>query len=142
MKTMKLFAIVMAVLLCFTACANKQEENPQSAPVGTSSPEDVPDEPPVSPESTLPQPITDQEPTKEGETYQARGRYIGMGDSNLIYFIEMNAADGRKDQSYQISPEIDLDAMGITEGCLVDLTYTVDEHGIKQVQTISVIIGE
>ena len=32
----------------------------------------------------------------------------------------------------------DLDAMGITEGSMIELEYTVDENGIKKVKTISI----
>lgn len=134
MKTLKLLALVMAVLLCLSACGVQP---------ATVTP-DTPDEPPIEvianpdPDSGIPPAITEKEPTKDGETYQATGMYIGMADNNLIVIIEANPEDGKPEKSYQISPEIDLDALGITDGSLVDLTYTVDENGVKRVQSISV----
>ena len=88
--------------------------------------------------SGIPPATTDKEPTKDGQTYQAKGMYIGMADNNLLVIIEANPEDGKPEKSYHISPEIDLDAMGITDGSMVNLTYTVDENGVKRVQTISV----
>lgn len=132
MKTLKLLALVMAVLLCLSACGLK----PTVTPSTPEPPTEVIASP--DPESGIPPAITEKEPTKDGETYQATGMYIGMADNNLLVIIEANPEDGKPEKSYQISPEIDLDAMGITDGCMVDLTYTVDENGIKRVQTISV----
>ena len=133
MKIWKLTALLLAVLLCLTACGPK-----------TPATEDTPEEPPIEviaspdPESGIPPAITEKEPTKEGEIYKATGMYIGMADNNLLVIIEANPEDGKPAKSYQISPEIDLDAMGITDGSMVELTYTVDENGIKRVQSISV----
>lgn len=121
----------MAVLLCFTACGPTKTPNTpdEPDPVIIATPE---------PDSGIPPAITDKEPTKDGETYQATGMYIGMADNNLIVIIEANPEDGKPEKSYHISPEIDLDAMGITDGSMVDITYTVDENGVKRVQSISV----
>ncbi len=134
MKTLKMLALVMVALLCLTACTTT------NSPATPDTPEELPIEIIASPEpdSGIPPAITDKEPTKDGETYRATGMYIGMADNNLIVIIEANPEDGKPEKSYQISPEIDLDALGITDGCLVDLTYTVDENGVKRVQTISV----
>ena len=135
MKNWKILALFMAVLLCLTACGKTQTPAPES---------ETPEEPIVEiiaspePNSGIPPAITDKEPTKDGQTYQASGMYIGMADNNLIVIIEANPEDGKPEKSYQISPEIDLDAMGITDGSMVDLTYTVDENGVKRVQSISV----
>ena len=132
MKTLKMLTLMMAVLLCLTACGAPAPAT--NVPVTT--PYEVVATP--EPDSGIPPAITDKEPTKEGETYKASGMYIGMADNNLIVIIEANPEDGKPEKSYQISPEIDLDALGITDGSLVDLTYTVDENGVKRVQSISV----
>ncbi len=136
MKTLKLTALLLAVLLCLTACGTKQPAT------GTPETPKTPDAAEViaspDPESGIPPAITEKEPTKDGETYQATGMYIGMADNNLLVIIEANPEDGKPEKSYQISPEIDLEAMGITDGSMVDLTYTVDANGVKRVQSISV----
>lgn len=131
MKTLRIFALLMAVLLCLSACATtKTPETPdEPEPIVVATPK---------PDSGIPPATTEKAPTKEGETYKATGMYIGMADNNLLVIIEANPEDGKPEKSYHISPEIDLDAMGITDGCMVDLTYTVDENGVKRVQTISV----
>ena len=135
MKKMRFLALLLTVLLCLSACGAQQ-----SATVET----DTPEEPIVEviaspdPDSGIPPAITDKAPTQDGETYQASGMYIGMADNNLIVIIEANPEDGKPEKSYQISPEIDLEAMGITDGSKVQLTYTVDENGVKRVQSISV----
>ncbi len=135
MKNWKILALFLAVLMCLTACGAPQ--TPSKTP-------DAPDEPIIEivaspePDSGIPPAITEKEPTKEGETYQATGMYIGMADNNLLVIIEANPEDGKPEKSYQISPEIDLEAMGITDGSMVDLTYTVDINGVKRVQSISV----
>ncbi len=133
MKTLKLSALLLAVLLCLTACGPKA---PATVNPDTPDPVEVIASP--APESGIPPAITEKEPTRDGETYQATGMYIGMADNNLLVIIEANPEDGKPEKSYQISPEIDLDAMGVTEGCMVDLTYTVDENGVKRIQSISV----
>ena len=133
MKTLKLSALLLAVLLCLTACGPK---TPATVNPVTPDPVEVIASP--DPESGIPPAITEKEPTRDGETYQATGMYIGMADNNLLVIIEANPEDGKPEKSYQISPEIDLDAMGVTEGCMVDLTYTVDENGVKRIQSISV----
>lgn len=141
MKIWKLLAVVMAVLLCLTACGVKPQEQDSNAPVATKNPDtpDTPDEPPIDGSgSGIPDPVTDKTPTAEGETYQANGMYIGMADNNVIVIIEANPEDGRPEKSYQISPEIDLDALGITDGSMITLDYTVDANGVKRVKTISV----
>ena len=133
MKLLKLVALLLAALLCFTACQPAK------------TPSDTPDEPPIAPNplvtpdpaSNIPPATTEKKPTKEGETYTAVGMYLGMADNNLLVIIEANPEDGKPEKSYHISPEFDLDAMGITEGDMIELTYTVDENGIKKVKTIS-----
>ncbi len=136
MKNWKILALFMAVLICLTACGTQNTPAPKNP--------DTPDEPIIEivaspePDSGIPPAVTDKEPTKDGETYQATGMYIGMADNNLLVIIEANPEDGKPEKSYQISPEIDLEAMGITDGSMVNITYTVDANGIKRVQSISV----
>lgn len=134
MKQFKWIALSLAVALCLTACGptNHPGETPDPAPV----PEIIasPD-----PQSGIPDATTSKEPTQDGETYQANGMYLGMADNNLLVIIEANPEDGKPEKSYQISPEIDLAAMGIEEGNMVNIEYTVDENGIKRVKTISAI---
>ena len=130
MKLFKLFALLLAMMLCFTACQTTTES---------------PDEPPIAekplptpnPKSNIPPATTEKEPTKNGETYTAVGMYLGMADNNLMVIIEANPEDGKPEKSYHISPEFDLAAMGIQEGSMIELTYTVDENGIKRVKTVS-----
>ncbi len=135
MKNWKILALLMAALLCLSACGVSKA--PSVTP-------DVPEELPIEviaspdPDSGIPPAITDKEPTKDGETYQASGMYIGMADNNLLVIIEANPEDGKPEKSYQISPEIDLEAMGIVDGSMVNLTYTVDANGVKRIQSISV----
>lgn len=132
MKLFKLFALLLLVLLCLTAC---QTEKPTvvtpDEPVSDYNPAVTPD-----PASNIPPATTEKEPTKEGETYSATGMYLGMADNNLLVMIEANPEDGKPEKSYHISSEFDLEAMGITEGSVIALTYTVDENGIKRVKTI------
>lgn len=143
MKQLKLVALFLAAMLCLSACGgNKQpgENTPESTPAvektDSQSPDDVDvADKPLDP--SIPTAVTEKAPTKEGETYQAVGMYLGMADNNLMVIIEANPEDGKPEKSYKISPEIDLNEMGITEGSMVDITYTVDENGIKQVQSVS-----
>ena len=139
MKKFSILALVLAVLLCFTACANQQAGTSDSASEKEPLPTNLPEEVVTRPKNEIPEPITDQEPTEEGETYRATGGYIGMADNNIIavYGIE-SEGDSPKEQYYQLSPEIDLDAMGIIEGSVINLEYTVDANGVKRVQSVAV----
>ncbi len=132
MKQFKWIALCLAVALCLTACGEPKNpaKTPDPAPEIAATP---------NPQSNIPDASTNKEPTQDGETYQATGMYLGMADNNLLVIIEANPEDGKPEKSYQISPEIDLTAMGIEEGSMVDIEYTVDENGIKQVKTISAI---
>lgn len=133
MKLFKLFALLLAMVLCLSACGPAK------------NPTNIPEEPPIEPDpmvtpnpaSNIPPATTEKEPTKDGETYTAVGMYLGMADNNLMVIIEANPEDGKPEKSYHISPEIDLAAMGIQEGSMVELTYTVDNNGIKKVKTVS-----
>ncbi len=133
MKLFNLLALLLAMVLCFSACQI------------TKTPTNTPEEPSVepnplvtpNPESNIPPATTDKEPTKEGETYTAVGMYLGMADNNLMVIIEANPEDGKPEKSYHISPDFDLAAMGIQEGSMIELTYTVDENGIKKVKSVS-----
>lgn len=129
MKHLSWIALCLATLICLTACGKVVVESP--AP----SPNEVVASP--APESNIPDASTQQAPTAEGESYEAVGMYIGMADNNLLVMIEANPEDGKPEKSYQISPEIDLDAMGITDGDTIQITYTVDENGIKRIKTIA-----
>ncbi len=130
MKQFKWIALCLAVVLCLTACG--EPKNPAETPDPTPEIAATP-----NPQSNIPDASTDEDPTQDGETYQATGMYLGMADNNLLVIIEANPEDGKPEKSYQISPEIDLTAMGIEEGSMVDIEYTVDENGIKRVKTIS-----
>lgn len=133
MKLFKLAALFLAVLVCITACqTTKPPVVTPEDPASDYNPLVTPD-----PASNIPPATTEQEPTKEGETYSAVGMYLGMADNNLLVIIEANPEDGKPEKSYHISSEFDLEAMGITEGSVVELTYTVDENGIKKVKTIA-----
>lgn len=129
MKHFKWIALLLVAVFCLSACGE------------TKTPSVTPDEPEIiaspKPESNIPPAITEKEPTQEGETYKTTGMYLGMADNNLLVIIEANPEDGKPEKSYQISPEIDLTAMGIQEGDMVDISYTVDENGVKRVKTIS-----
>lgn len=151
MKSWKILAVVMAVLLCFTACgAPKEASVPEAtpAPTATPFPTDQPEPPLVDeitiprPESGIPDASTIQEPSKDGEFYQTRIAYIGMADSNLMVGFESSAEGGLVEQSYQISSNIDLDALGIQDGDVIDLTYIVDANGIKRIQSVSKVLAE
>lgn len=141
MKHMRILALLLLVVLCFSACGTTTE-TPNSTP-DTGVETGLADEPKDTPEhpdkgNGIPTPETKKEPTKEGETYKTAGMYIGMADNNLMVIIEANPEDGKPEKSYQISSEIDLEAMGITDGSMIDLEYTVDENGIKRVQSVSI----
>ncbi len=156
MKLLKIIAVLLAIAL-LSACGTKTPGNtPDPVPAigaensssGTPDEPDIPtnaEKPEVSDskeegktEGNIPSAETEKAPTKAGESYQASGMYIGMADNNLMVIIEANPEDGKPEKSYKISSEIDLDAMGITEGSLIDLEYIVDENGFKQVTTVSV----
>ena len=143
MKHLKILAVLLAVA-CLTACGTTDNNNsdPASTPVAGMEVElgDKPADTPELPKegSGIPAANTTQAPSKEGETYKTTGMYIGMADNNLMVIIEANPEDGKPEKSYQISSDIDLEAMGITEGSLIDLEYTVDENGIKRIKSVSV----
>ncbi|MBO5408839.1 MAG: hypothetical protein J6A61_05550 [Clostridia bacterium] len=143
MKHLKILAVLLAVA-CLTACGTTNNNNSDPVPTPASGMEaGLENEPADTPEppkegSGIPSANTTQEPSKEGETYKTTGMYIGMADNNLMVIIEANPEDGKPEKSYQISSDIDLEAMGITEGSLIDLEYTVDENGIKRIQSVSV----
>ena len=51
--------------------------------------------------------------------------------------------DGDNMDFYPYSPQsMHSGAMGISEGTLVDLSYAVDENGIKIVKSVSIVVGE
>lgn len=131
MKQLKWIALVLAILVCFTACGEttKDPNEPDYEPEIIASPD---------PESGIPDASTSEEPTQNGETYRTSGMFLGMADNNLLVIIEANPSDGKPEKSFQISPDIDLDQMGIEPESMVDITYTVDINGIKRVQTIAV----
>lgn len=138
MKHFKLLALLLAVA-CLGGCG---ETTPKDTPDPVPTAEvqvDPSTKTPDAPvrEAKIPDATTEEKPTEEGETYKTAGMYLGKADNNLLVIIEANPQDGKPEKSYQISPEIDLEAMGIIEGNVVDITYTVDENGIKRVQTIS-----
>ena len=131
MKHFKLIAIFLAALLCLSACGtpkNTPEEPPIVEPEVIASPD---------PESGIPDASTNQAPTTDGKTYETSGIYLGMADNNLLVIIEANPEDGKPEKSYQISPTIDLNALGITEGDPVQISYIVDADGIKRIHSIS-----
>ena len=134
MKLFKFIRLLLVAMLCLTACqTTKTPSTTPEPPVVEPNPNVTPD-----PASNIPPATTDKEPTKADETYTAAGMYLGMADNNLLVIIEANPEDGKPEKSYHISPDIDLDAMGITEGSMIELEYTVDENGIKKVKTISI----
>ena len=164
MKNLKILALLLAALLCLSACGSTQAEKDKASKTAAANntktevaadaaaedtaSDDGSQEPVVNaeatprPDSNIPDATTTEAPTPEGESYQTTGMYLGMADSNLMVIIEANPEDGQQEKSYQISPEIDLEAMGISEGTLVDLSYTVDENGIKIVKSVSIVVGE
>ena len=153
MKLLKIVAVLLAIAL-LSACGTKTPgttPDPVPAIGAETGSSDTPDEPDIpvnaekpgvseegTKETSIPSAETEKAPTKEGESYKASGMYIGMADNNLMVIIEANPEDGKPEKSYKISPEIDLDAMGITEGSLIELEYNVDVNGFKQVKTVSV----
>ena len=113
MKLFKFITLLLVAMLCLTACqTTKTPSTTPEPPVVEPNPNVTPD-----PASNIPPATTDKEPPQADETYTAAGK---------------------PEKSYHISPDIDLDAMGITEGSMIELEYTVDENGIKKVKTISI----
>lgn len=133
MKQTKLIACALVLLLLLGGCGTqKPDQNDPASP-----PEETEVVVTPNPSNSIPDATTQKAPTKDGETYQAAGMYLGMADNNLLVIIEANPEDGKPEKSYQISPDIDLASLGIEEGNLVDITYTVDNNGVKRVKTIS-----
>lgn len=139
MKLLKRIAVLLSVLLVLSACGGKKQPTQTPDPTPTAPATETPS---ASPEATpaqgsgIPEATTTKKPTKEGETYQSTGIYLGMADNNLLVVIEANTDDGRPEQSYKTSSDLDLTALGVTEGTPVDITYTVDSDGMKHVKTI------
>lgn len=140
MKFLKSIALLLAILLCVTACGGTKTSKTDTPdePLATSavSPSATPEEP-AQTGNGIPDATTTKQPTKAGETYQSTGIYLGMADNNLLVVIEANPEDGRPEKSYKTASDLDLDKLGITEGTAVDITYTVDNDGVKQLKTIT-----
>lgn len=140
MKFLKSIALLLAILLCVTACGTQTKTNTDTPepPITEATP--TPEETPEAPQQTgsgIPDATTAKQPTKEGETYKSTGIYLGMADNNLLVVIEANPEDGRPEKSYKTASDLNLEKLGITEGTAVDITYTVDNDGVKQLKTIT-----
>ena len=134
MKQFKMIACVLTVVFVLSGCGfTKNSSSTEASPV-TDGAETIAT---PAPKTNIPDATTQKAPTAAGETYQATGMYLGMADNNLLVIIEANPEDGKPEKSYQISSQIDLSALGIEEGNMVDITYTVDKNGIKRIETIS-----